>query len=451
VSSIRARLLAALLAAMAVVTLLGTYAIYVNAREAVDELFDYQLRQLALSLRDQALHRSFAPPAETVAEDFDFVIQVWNPDGVRVYFSQPHRTLPGLAQLGYASITTPDGEWRVFATRLGEAIIQVAQPMRVRNAMALNAATRVLVPAFALLPALSVLIWLIVGKGLSPLKKLARAVSRRSAQALDPLPVARVPQEVLPVICALNDLLARLDAALTAQRAFVADAAHELRTPIAALQLQVQLMERAGCEAERAAAIADLKAGVRRASRAVQQLLTLARQGSSAESPALQEFDLGELARSVIAGHAVLAAEKAIDLGYTGHEGEVLNLCADAAALQVLLENLVGNAIRYSPHGGHVDISVSRHPAGNIVLEVSDNGPGIPPAERERVFDRFYRGTTTEEPGSGLGLAIVRAIAERHRAKLELGDSQTGGLRVRVTFPQTKPQAHFKEGLSLPA
>lgn len=434
-SSIRRRLLAALLGAMSVVTLLGAYAIYVNVLDAVDELFDYQLRQLALSLRDQALQHSFAPPAETVAEDFDFVIQVWNPDGVRVYFSQAHRTLPGLAQLGYASITTPDGEWRVFATRLGESIIQVAQPMRVRNAMALNAAGRVLLPALGLLPVLSLLIWLIVGQGLSPLKRLARAVSRRGAQALDPLPVTQVPEEVLPVIQALNDLLARLDGALTAQRAFVADAAHELRTPIAALQLQVQLMERAGCDDDRASAIADLKSGVQRASRAVQQLLTLARQGTDAENRPLEWVDLVALARSVIAGQAVIAAEKDIDLGYLGDPDLTIDLAGDPAALQALMDNLVGNAIRYTQRGGHVDVSVARDASGAAVLDVSDNGPGIPQAERERVFDRFYRGASTEESGSGLGLAIVRAIADRHRAHLELGDSDLGGLRVRVRFP----------------
>ncbi|MBS1212073.1 MAG: two-component sensor histidine kinase, partial [Proteobacteria bacterium] len=139
-SSIRRRLLAALLAAITVAILLGASAIYRNFQEAVDELFDYQLRQLALSLRDQALHHAFAPPGETVEEDFDFVIQVWNPDGVRVYYSQPHSILPGLAQLGYATISTPDGDWRVFATRLGDEVIQVAQPLRVRNAMALEAA-----------------------------------------------------------------------------------------------------------------------------------------------------------------------------------------------------------------------------------------------------------------------------------------------------------------------
>lgn len=436
-NSIRRRLLAALLAAMTVVTLLGAYAIYGNFLDSVDELFDYQLRQLALSLRDQAIHHTFAPPGETVEEDFDFVIQVWDPSGVRIYYSQPHRILPGLAQLGYASITTPEGDWRVFATRLGDEIIQVAQPMRVRNTMALEAATHVLVPAVALLPVFSLMIWLIVGRGLDPLQRLARAVSKRTAQALDPLPEEKVPEEVLPVIRALNELLARLEAALAAQRAFVADAAHELRTPIAALQLQVQLIERAHDDGDRAAAIIDLKAGVQRAGHAVQQLLILARQGTEVEGKPFEPVDLTELASSVIASQALLAAEKSIDLGLVVGEAEHVAISGDPVALRALLDNLVGNAIRYTPRGGRVDVSMTHTAGGAAVLDVTDNGPGIPRQDRERVFDRFYRGKDVDETGTGLGLAIVRAIAERHHATVELSDADTGGLLVRVRFSPT--------------
>jgi len=304
----------------------------------------------------------------------------------------------------------------------------------VRNAMALEAATHVLLPAVGLLPAVSLLIWLIVGRGLDPLKRLAQAVATRTAKALDPLPEAKVPEEVLPVIRALNELLGRLAAALAAQRAFVADAAHELRTPVAALQLQAQLIERAATAEERAAAIADLKAGVMRASHAVQQLLTLARQGPELSARPFEPVRLGDLARSVIADEAVLAAEKSIDLGLVPGGRDVV-AAGDPDALRVLLDNLVSNAVRYTPPGGRVDVAVGYSGDGSPEIEVCDTGPGIPPQDRERVFDRFYRGEGVQESGTGLGLAIVRAIAERHRASVELSDAEIGGLRVRVRFP----------------
>ncbi len=432
--SIRRQLLAALLGTISLALLLGAFAIYRSTLAEVDDLFDYQLRQLALSLRDQAFHNAFAPATGDVAEDFDFVIQVWSPEGVRVYYSHPHKTLPGLAQLGYNTIQTPEGNWRVFAAKLNSLVIQVAQPLKVRNHMALQTAMHLLIPLCALLPVLSLLIWILVSRGLAPLNRLANAVATRSPKALEPLPEQKSPVEVLPLVRSLNGLLARLAEALAAQKAFIADAAHELRTPIAAMQLQAQLVERAQTEEEAKAALDDLKAGIYRAGHAVRQLLTLARQDPDMVAKPFVSVSLVELARSVIGDQIALAGAKDIDLGIAAVDETALVL-GNTEGLRILLANLVENAVRYTPQGGRVDVFVRRQEDGSASVEVADTGPGIAIKDQARVFDRFYRGEATTEPGTGLGLAIVKTVADRHGARVELKNGETGGLRVRVVFP----------------
>lgn len=431
--SIRRQLLAALLGTISLALLAGAFAIYRSTLAEVDDLFDYQLRQLALSLRDQAYHNAFAQATEDVAEDFDFVIQVWSPEGVRVYYSHPHKTLPGLVQMGYNTITTPEGNWRVFAAQLNSLVIQVAQPLKVRNQMAIKTALHLLIPLSALLPVLSLLIWILVSRGLAPLDRLAKAVATRSPKALEPLPEQKAPEEVLPLVRSLNDLLARLGDALAAQRAFIADAAHELRTPIAAMQLQAQLVERAESEEEARAAIADLKAGIQRAGHAVRQLLTLARQDPDMAAKPFVSVSLAELARSVIGDQIALAGAKDIDLGIEAVDESALVL-GDTEGLRILLTNLIENAIRYTPKGGQVDIFIRRMEDGRASVEVADTGPGIAVKDQARVFDRFYRAEGTAEPGTGLGLAIVKTVADRHGASIELNNAEPHGLRVKVVF-----------------
>ncbi len=433
--SIRRQLLVALLGTISLALLLGAFAIYKSTLAEVDDLFDYQLRQLALSLRDQAFHNAFAPATEDVAEDFDFVIQVWSPEGVRVYYSHPHKTLPGLVQIGYNTITTPEGNWRVFASQLNSLVIQVAQPLKVRNQMALRTAVHLLMPLGALLPVLTLMIWILVSRGLAPLDRLAKAVATRSPKVLEPLPEQKAPEEVLPLVRSLNDLLARLAEALAAQRAFIADAAHELRTPIAAMQLQAQLVERAGSKEEAHAAIEDLKAGIHRASHAVRQLLTLARQDPDMSAKPFASVSLVELTRSVIGDQIALAGAKDIDLGIEEADEKALVL-GDTEGLRILLSNLVENAVRYTPSGGQVDVFIRRQEDSSAFIEVADTGPGIAIKDQARVFDRFYRGEGTTDPGTGLGLAIVKTVADRHGAKIELNNAEPHGLKVKVLFPK---------------
>jgi two-component system OmpR family sensor kinase len=270
----------------------------------------------------------------------------------------------------------------------------------------------------------------VVGRGLAPLTSLARSVAARGPRALEPLPEANVPDEAQPLVASLNDLLVRLGRALERERAFIGDAAHELRTPLTAVALQLQVLERVPEGAEREQALARLRAGVERSTRLVQQLLQLARQDEAVADRPMTPVDLAAVAREVVVVQAPQAQARGIDLGL---EASPAALQGDAEALRVALGNLVDNAVRHTPAGGRVDVRV-RTEAGQVVAEVVDTGPGIPAAERERVFDRFHRGGTGGT-GSGLGLAIVREIARRHGAVVELADGDAGGgLRARLRF-----------------
>jgi two-component system, OmpR family, sensor kinase len=432
VKSIRQRLLIGLLGFVLAAVFLDAVAVYRQARTELDELFDYQLRQMALSLRDWAFGVPGASAPGPAAEDFDFAIQVWGADGVRIYLSRPQAVLPAAARLGYETVATAEGAWRVFSLQQRGLVLQVAQPMRAREKLAAAAALRTIAPVLLLLPALGLLIWFTVGRGLRPLESVAAAVQARTPAALAPLADRDLPQEVRPLVEALNDLLRRLGAALETQRRFVADAAHELRTPLTALSLQVQLVERAAAGEERAAALASVKNGLARATRVVEQLLALARQEPEAARRPEEEIELCELARLVVAELVPLAGAKAIDLGIA-RAGPV-RVTGDREALRVLLANLVDNAVRYTPEGGRVDVATFVA-EGEAVVEVTDTGAGIPAAERERVFDRFYRRAGSGEAGSGLGLAIVKTVVERHRGRVALADGPGGrGLTARVTL-----------------
>ncbi|MDR1935416.1 MAG: sensor histidine kinase N-terminal domain-containing protein, partial [Candidatus Accumulibacter sp.] len=369
-NSIRRHLLVALLGALCAAMLLGGWVTYRVAWNETGVLFDYHLQQIALSLRDQRL----LGPAEALASDqsLDYVIRVWDQSGLTIFSSRPHDALPELTRLGFSTTETREGAWRLYAIQYHGQTIAVAQPMRVRDRRAAEAAWRTLEPFFILLPALGLLIWRLVGWGLRPLGRLAESVAARTPDLLDPLPGAGVPEEVRPLVESLNDLLGRLKMALDAQRAFVADAAHELRTPLAALQLQAQLVERAHSDEERRAALGDLKDGLQRATHGVQQLLTLARQEPGAAETPFAPVRLAALVRESVTGYSALAAVRRIDLGVS-HAEEEATVPGDAGALKILLDNLIANALRHVPEGGRADVACGVR-AGAAYLEVADNG-----------------------------------------------------------------------------
>jgi two-component system, OmpR family, sensor kinase len=435
-SSLRARLLAWLLAGVLFVGAAGGWIVYRNALSEAGAFFDYHLRQTALILRDQPVQYLLAPQLAPADASYDFVVQVWTLDGVRVYLSRPHADLPEVTTLGFATVATSEGRWRVFGVQALRSVIQVAQPMKVREQRAAELALQTLKPFALLLPVLALVIWFAVGHALEPLQRLTALVKARRVNALDALPDEQLPDEVQPLVKALNDLLGRLRAARDRERAFMADAAHELRTPLTALHLQMGMLARASDESERQEAMSTLSAGVQRAIRLVEQMLALARQEPRAERPRVP-VRLDDLAREIVAELVPVADARHIDLGVPA--AQPASVAGDPDALRTLLRNLVDNAVRYTPSGGRVDVTVEAAASADgrgARLTVADDGPGIPPEERTRVFDRFYRRAGTEPPGSGLGLAIVRAIAESHDAKVQLVDGPGGkGLAVTVTFP----------------
>jgi two-component system OmpR family sensor kinase len=428
--SIRRRLLLWLLVALTFGLAVGAASVYLQARNDANELFDYHLSQVVTSLPRRAFPAIGAE--EPGSLDAGTVIRIWDRTGVPLYFSHPRIRLPPQAALGFSNLETPDGEWRAYSAAIGTNIVQAAQPLSVRRELAAGVALRSTLPFLILLPLLAIAILLTVRSGLAPLGRLAGELRGRSAQALEPVADKDVPEEALPLVHALNGLLARLSDSLESQRAFVADAAHELRTPLTALKLQLQLASRAQTDDERRLALAELDSGLSRATHLVEQLLTLAQQEPSADSPPHADCDLAAVARDTIASRAVIAAERGIDLGL--ERSDPARVRGDAAALGILLGNLVDNALRHTPRGGVVDVE-TRAEGGRAVLQVSDSGPGIPAAERDRVFDRFYRLPGSHGTGSGLGLAIVRRIADAHHASVALDERPGGGLQVKVAFP----------------
>jgi signal transduction histidine kinase len=430
VSSIRTRLLLSLLAMLAVAALVMGGVTYRRVLAETEALFDYQLRQMALSLRDQG---EIAPDqAGALAdEDLDFVVQIWTVDGRSIYATRVHSELPARALLGFADVAAGGRTWRTFSVATRERVIQVAQPQQVRRQLAADAALRSVAPLLLLAPLMLLLAGWLVTRTLAPLRRVAAELRRRDEQSLSALAAEDLPDEVAPLVGSLNALLARLSSALDGQRAFVADAAHELRSPLTALKLQLELLRRAPDEPARSEATRALAGGIERATRLVEQLLALARSEPGAPV-AMEPVDLAALVGEVVADVMPFATARGSALVL--HAVAPVTLRGERAALAVLVRNLADNAVRYAPPGARIELRVARE-AGRPTLQVDDSGPGIPAAERERVFDRFYRRASGDESGSGLGLAIVRSVAQRHGAELRLGDSPLGGLQVRLRFP----------------
>jgi len=429
--TIRTRLLVWLVSAVLAAGLSSAFTIYQTALIGADQVFDEQLSQTAYSLRDQSFEFALPPQLPASETRNNVVVQVWTGGGVRIYFSELYRQLPSLQRPGFSSVMAGSVAWRVFSLPSRGYVIQVAQPLAVRQQRAVNLALRTLTPLALMLPVLGAAVWLIVGAQLKPLGRLADSVRLRKPDALDPLPEIALPDEIRPVVVALNDLLARLRAAIDAQQAFVADAAHELRTPLTAVRLQVQLAEQATSDDDKQAAFAQLRGGIDRAARLVEQMLDLARHESA--PVAVESVALDALAREVVADLAPLADARNLDLGVAESSPQFVR--GDVHALRMLVRNLADNAIRYTPAGGRIDVAVGRD-AGGPFLRVTDTGPGIPREERERVFGRFFRGTGTGAPGTGLGLAIVQTIVRNHNGNIELADNPNGpGLQATVHFP----------------
>ena len=435
--SLRGRLLWFLLAAITLAAVGQALIAYRSALYDADQIFDYHMQQMALSLRSSTpLANQGEGPIVDPGND-EMLVQVWTPDGVQVFRSLSRAELPQRAVLGFSNVRANGSTYRIFSAQTSNQTVQIAQDMRVRQRMAGTLALRTMAPIALMAPLLMLVVWWVVSGSLAPLARVRKQVASRQADDLSPVSDSALPDEVRPLVQELNLLFDRVKTAFEAQQHFVADAAHELRSPLAALKLQVLSLERADDAAARAVAVGRLTAGIERATRLVEQLLVLARQEAGAATDGkLPTVKLADLARRTLADLAGPAQARDIDLGLH-HADDDASVAGQGDALIILLRNLVDNAIKYTPAGGSVDVEVHSTARG-AVLSVEDSGPGISPEERERVFSRFYRVPGSSAGGSGLGLAIIKAIAERHGATLALEQSERlGGLRVRVEFPVT--------------
>jgi len=387
---------------------------YYSVQREVDRLLDNSLREVALSfdnIRSQdvvQLKRRFGNREQGV------VVQIYDPISGAVALSRRMESLPVMDRVGFSDFQLDGKTWRAytFLNPYGQ-IIEAAQPRFIRSEIAFQTAKPVLLPLFVMILLVGLVVWVIIGQGFHALN------------------------EIVPLVNALNDLLGQLGESIKAQQRFASDAAHELRTPLTALTLQIQLAERAKTEEARAKAFGRLKDGVKRATRLVTQLLTMARLDPDNRSRPFLPVDMTQLARSVAEDLSPIAEQKHIHLWSVTETPTVV--VANEDALRLLMTNLCDNALRYTPEGGEIRIETLIKDT-EASIRVCDNGPGIPEIERERIFERFYRAEGTKTiPGTGLGLAIVRRVAELHGGKPSISEGIGGkGVCFSIDFPICK-------------
>lgn len=450
--SIARRLLLLLTGSVLAIGALQTWLCYRASRVEADIFYDQHMRLLAEAVagatRSLGTVDGEIPIASGASKGFTVRLR---PAKVSDVETGPGQPAPGdTTTLGFVDVGSTDtaGPWRRFTLRSPRGIVvEVSQRVKTREEMALAMATGTTWPIFALAPLVLVGVWWVVHRGVAPVRRIGRSLATRAPDDPSALDPRDVPSEVAPLVDEINRLIARVTGLIASQRRFVADAAHELRSPLTALKLQVQAMLGGRpIEPALAAKLDRLERGIERMHRIVEQLLQLSRtEGNRHESRErdVRAIELGHAVYRAVTDLADLAREKRIAV--TIDIPDRLRVVAEAGDLAALVANLLDNAIKYSPVGGTVEISAAQSDQVTR-LRIQDSGKGIPLSERERVFDRFYRVPGSGVAGSGLGLAIVRTIAERIGAVVELGDSQSGGLSVEVSFPVGGRPAPLDDG-----
>ncbi len=442
-SSLRRRLLFIFVGLFVLGWLTVVAATYGVAARRIQLLFDAELAHDAQVLLALVTHRAGGtaadsePPLEVklgVRESHRvLVFQVWKDDKLLLRSAGAPRFPPPIAP-GFTDQTIADRAWRVFSVAApGRPLsVQVAEPRSIRGTLVYAITRDALFPLVLAIPVLAAAIWLGVRRGLEPLRRVAAQVAERSPAQLDPVSLERVPAEINGLVSELNTLLARLHEAFEKERRFTADAAHEIRTPLAGIKTNAQVALRSTTDEQRRQALTQIVQGTNRTTHLVEQLLTLARLDREAIENKFSPVMLSTLAAEIISEYAPAAAKKHIDLELRQNSRGEIN--GSPAALVIMIRNLLDNAVRYTPRDGSVSVRVDRD-ANTVILAVTDNGPGISDEDRSRVFDRFYRGTTNNSAGCGLGLSIVKRIAELHNATVELTKPEAGvGLAVRLVF-----------------
>jgi two-component system sensor histidine kinase QseC len=447
--SIRRRLLIGLIGLFTLGWLVVMAATYIESRNEVAKLFDAQLEHaaqirvilwvVANSLDDVQNVKAFEG-AQTRRNPREEGLSFQVHKGKQLLFHTPGTPsfLSPYTQ-GYSDENLNDHDWRVYTVvePTQSLTVQAGEPYAIRNHLIYEITRNALYPLLLAIPLLAAMIWLGVGRGLSPLKKVSNQVAQRTPSHLNPIETRQVPSEIKIFVDELNMLLGRLREAFDKERQFTANAAHEIRTPLASLKTHAQVALRSKENSDREERLRQIIRGVDRMTHLVEQLLTLARLDYEAQEQKFERVDLASLTREVLAEVAPMAIAKNVDLSLVeSSRGEVTG---NPVGLAVLVRNLVDNAIRYTPQAGTVEVEV-RSGQDGVLLLVTDNGPGIPAGERQHVFDRFYRGQANDALGCGLGLSIVARIVKLHGAELTLNDVPSGcGLQVRVGFPP--PQA----------
>jgi two-component system sensor histidine kinase QseC len=439
--SLQGRLLVLVLGLVTCAWLATGALIWIDVRHELEELLDSHLAQAAALLVVQqtgeieddqrvdapTLHRYAPKVAFQVFHEGRLALRSGNAP------AEPMLTSAARAADGFKTVEIAGRKWRVFATRGGDRGVQVfvGEQVASRNSILWAVLRSSVAPMLVALPLLAMAAWFAVRQGVAPLRLLGRTLAQRTPQALQPIAISAAPSEMAPMLDALNGLFRRIAALMESERRFTADAAHELRTPIAAIRAQAQVALGATADAERTHALQATLQGCDRATRLVEQLLTLSRLEAGAERADVP-VDLGGLVRQVVAelaSHA-LSKRQVIDVQATN----VCTVQGDPTLLSVLIRNLTDNAIRYSPRGATVKVAVSNE-RGAVRLSVEDSGPGMPPPDMERMGERFFRVVGSGQDGSGLGLSIAHRIAAAHRAVVQVAKSESlGGLSVDVRF-----------------
>ncbi len=444
--SIKRRLLIGLSTIIILSTLVSIALTYFELKEEMDELFDQNMAQIAHAI---AVH-SITEQSDFVSGHHDirrtlkgeeeFLIQVWYKDHLS-FSSMPALAFPNQGEGGIRTVLFNEEEWRFYALNAGDGwLVQVSQPISLRHTVIWEIYAEQLIPTLIHFPVLLGLVWLVVGCGFAPLKRISESIEQRTARFLEKLPEEDAPDEVLTMVQAINGLLDRLSVALDTQRRFTADAAHELRTPLTAVRLELDVLKRAENEDEKQQSIQKLYNAVDRSTRVVHQLLEMARLEPEQAHENMTDVSLHGIVRNIVEEMQQSAQKKEIELNFDDWDNVTIQ--GRFHALTVLIANLVGNAIKYTPQGGKVIVSVFKE-GEQAILSVSDNGPGIAEHERLRVFDRFYRILDKNYSGitsSGLGLSIVKSIADAHNARINILDGIEGkGSTFQIIFAKPSP------------
>ncbi len=426
--SLRRRLLISLWVAVSTVGVLSAILAYRQVNSEAKDFLDHQLQQVAAIVAEQTagVPRSFRT-------DEDIEVGIWDGAGKLQYSSMDSLRIPLVTTPGFTERNLGTERYRIYATVLGGRHIEIAQPVDTREDQAESAALAAFLPVFVLLPVLAIAIALVIRALLQPVREVAAAVSRRDVLSSEALEGQSLPQEILPLVEEINRLLERQGLAVQRERHFIADAAHALRTPLAALQLQTDVLDGSADPRERAARLKELRAGIQRATRLAEQLLSLARIESATEVNG-HVVNLDEALQEVQAIYAPIATAAGVTLSIEGEPGMIVR--GDTSRVLLICGNLLDNAVRYTPPGGCIDLKVASDSTA-ARIEIRDEGPGLQPDQFERVFERFYSVPGDHSTGSGLGLATVESVVKQLGGRVSLHNrTDRSGLVARVLLPQ---------------